>query len=358
MQLCDVFEAFQDTAMEYYELDPVYYISTAHIPEMQYANNLYGWAMSQFLPYGGFKWIRPSEAPDLMSIPENSPKGYTYVVDLKYPKHLHNLHNDYPLAPENIEKLCPNLMDKKEYAVHYKTLQYYVKMGMEITKIHMILEFDQSPWLSPFINFNTEMRKKAKNEFEKDFFKLMNNLIYGKTMENLQNYNNIKLIKLKDDWQSEQAVIKNIGKPRCKDFHAEYGEKANLLYTDTDSLTYEVETEDIYVNMSKNAELFDFSNCPKEHPLYNTENKAVIGKFKDECSGTPMQEFIGLRAFEIDNGKVIRDPTKKVLCPLDTKKWILDDGINSYAYGHYKIQESYIKKQEAGLAEYMDLLLS
>ncbi|CAJ0757267.1 19768_t:CDS:2, partial [Entrophospora sp. SA101] len=87
-------------------------------------------------------------------------------------------------------------------------------------------------------------------------------------------------------------------------------------------------------------------------------NKAVIGKFKDECSGTPMQEFIGLRAFEIDNGKVIRDPTKKVLCPLDTKKWILDDGINSYAYGHYKIQESYIKKQEAGLAEYMDLLLS
>jgi hypothetical protein len=161
--------------------------------------------------------------------------------------------------------------------------------------------------------------------------------------------------------------------------------------------------------MSKNAELFDFSNYPKEHPLYNTENKAVIGKFKDECSGIPMREFIGLRAkmyaFEVDNGKVTKKAKgvsknvvaneltmdsyrdclfnkkvthtdniyglrvenhkiyltksrKKVLCPLDTKKWILDDGINSYAYGHYKIKESIIKEDEEALAEYLDLLLS
>ena len=558
MQLCDVFETFRDTAMEYYELDPVYYISTASyswdamlkftdieldlftdalmhdVTESQKrggvsmvskrygkannpkcsgydknrpnkylmyvdANNLYGWAMSQYLPTGGFKWINPKTAPDIMSIPENSPKGYTFVVDLRYPEELHNLHNDYPLAPENIEitrdmlskkqneiinkkikvidpktgkekevkecafvkgkKLCPNLMDKKEYAVHYRTLQYYVKKGMEITKIHMVLEFDQSPWLAPFINFNTDMRKNAKNEFEKDFFKLMNNSVYGKTMENVRNYTDIKLIKLKDDWKSERAVIKNISKPRCKDFRAfndnlcavhmgkekvvlnkpiyvgsavldlsklwmyqywydyvkvEYGEKATLLYTDTDSLVYEVETEDIYADMAKNSDLFDFSNYPKTHPLYNAENKAVIGKFKDECCGTPMREFIGLRAkmyaFEIEGGEITKKAkgisknvvkeelsidmyrdclfnnkvyttdniyglrvenhniyltksTKKVLCPLDTKKWILDDGINSYAYGHYKIQDpnnnvEEVNYSDEALNDFMELLLA
>ncbi|CAH1765412.1 6617_t:CDS:2, partial [Entrophospora sp. SA101] len=144
-------------------------------------------------------------------------------------------------------------------------------MGMEITKIHMVLEFDQSPWLAPSINCNTNMRKNTKNEFEKDFFKIMNNSVYGKTMENVHNYTDIKLIKLNDNWQSECAVIKNISKPRCRDFRAfnnnlcavhlgsavldlsklwmyqywydyvkvEYGEKASLLYTDTDSLVYE-----------------------------------------------------------------------------------------------------------------------
>nr|CAG8642698.1 8208_t:CDS:2 [Entrophospora candida] len=402
MQLCDVFETFRDTAMEYYEIDPAYYISMpsfawdamlkytnieldlftdalmhdvtesqkhggvsmvskrygkANNPKcsgydknrpkkyLMYVdtNNLYGWAMSQYLPSGGFKWINPNTAPDIMSIPENSPKGYTFVVDLKYPKELDDLHNDYPLAPENIE------------ITRDMTLQYYVKMGIEITKIHMVLEFDQSPWLAPFINCNTDMRKNAKNEFEKDFFKFMNNSVYGKTMENIQNYTDIKLIKLKDDWQSECAVIKNLSKPRCKDFRAfndnlcavhlgkekvvlnksmyvgsavldlsklwmyqywydyvkvEYDGKASLLYTDTDSLVYEIETEDIYTDMAKNSELFDFSNYPNTHPLYNEENKAVIGKFKDECCGMPMWEFIGLRAkmyaFEIENGQITK----------------------------------------------------
>ncbi len=245
------------------------------------------------------------------------------------------------------KKLCPNLMDKKEYAVHYRTLQYYVSKGMEITKIHMVMEFDQSPWLEPYINFNTEMRKKAKNEFEKDFFKLMNNSVYGKTMENVRNYTDVKLIKLKEDWTSERAVIKNIANPRCRDFRAfnenlcavhlgkekvvlnkpifvgsavldlsklwmyqywydyvkaEYGEKASLLYTDTDSLVYEVETEDLYTDMGKRADLFDFSNYSKDHPLYNTMNKGVIGKFKDECAGIPMREFIGLRAWYSNAG--------------------------------------------------------
>jgi hypothetical protein len=189
----------------------------------------------------------------------------------------------------------------------------------------------------------------------------------------------------------------------------EYGEKVNLLYTDTDSLVYEVETADIYADMAKNADLFDFSNYPKDHQLFNTENKAVIGKFKDECGGIPMCEFIGLRAkmyaFEIENGEVTKKAkgvsknvvkneltmasyrdclfnkkvthtdniyglrvenhkiyltksTKKVLCPLDTKRWLFDDGINSYAYGHYKIQDTINEKNALAFLELLVLASS
>ncbi len=147
------------------------------------ANNLYGWAMSRPLPYGGFKWVK--------KMAKN--KGYILEVDLEYPKELHKSHNDYPLAPErlavkkdwlseyqqdlleennmiNVEKLVPNLMNKEKYVLHYKNLRLYLSLGMKVTKIHRLLEFDEKPWMEPYIRLNTEFRKKAKSAFENDFY--------------------------------------------------------------------------------------------------------------------------------------------------------------------------------------------
>ena len=93
-----------------------------------------------------------------------------------------------------VEKLIPNLRDKKEYVLHYRNLQLYLKLGLKLTKIHRALEFSQSNWLEPYIAFNTQKRTEAKNAFEKDFFKLMNNSVFGKTIENLRKRSNIQLV--------------------------------------------------------------------------------------------------------------------------------------------------------------------
>ena len=182
------------------------------------ANNLYGWAMSQRLPTGNFKWLNP-EMVNLGNYTENSDKGIILEVDLEYPEELHQLHDDYPCAPEKmiiknemlsdyarklkeehsvssgkVSKLVTILFNKEKYVLHYRNLQLYLSLGLKLKKIHRVLEFDQSPWLKEYIDFNTEMIKKAKNSFEKDFFKLMNNSVFGKTMENLRKRVNIDLV--------------------------------------------------------------------------------------------------------------------------------------------------------------------
>ena len=135
-------------------------------------------------------------------------------VDLKYSTNLHTLHNVYPLAPENIkpsyskvDKLIPNLNNKVKYIVHYKTLKLYEKLGLKVTKVHRCIKFYESPWLRKYIYLNTELRTQAKNEFEKDFFKLMNNSVFGKTMENIDNCVHIRLVC------DELKAIKHIAKP-------------------------------------------------------------------------------------------------------------------------------------------------
>ena len=323
------------------------------------ANNLYGWAMCMPLPKRGFKWKRvmPTEE-EILAKKENAKNGWILEVDLEYPPELHKEHNGYPLSPEKkavkkewmsdyqkrlIEelelkhsesvKLLLTLEDKKKYVVHYRNLQFYLKMGMKLKRVHRVLEFEQECWMEPYIRMNTEFRKKAKNDFEKDKFK--NNSVFGKTMENLRKRIDIKIVRsdeinktkklVASPLYARHAIFTNdmagiemrksnmlLNKPvytgmtildnskiLMYDYYynvlkKEYGERCELLYTDTDSLMPLIETEDYYKEMERKKHLHDTSNYPKENPLHSNVNKKVLGKMKDECSETPIAEFVGL----------------------------------------------------------------
>ena len=370
-------------------------------------------------------------------------------VDLEYPEELHDEHDSYPLAPEklkikrewlseyqlelvennsalNVKKLVPNLLDKEKYVLHYRNLQLYVSLGMRVKKIHRVLRFNQSPWMEPYIRMNTELRKQAKSDFEKNLYKLMNNSVFGKTMENLRKHVDVKLVR-----GSEERLRKLIAKPSYHDrkifdndlvaIHMQkpklvlnkpiyvgmsildlskhlmydfyynqmkplYGQKCSVLYTDTDSLLLDIETDNIYRDMAKHIDWYDTNDYPKDHYLHSTKNKKVLGKMKDECAGKPIIEYVGLRPkmYSIVTSDNIIKKAKGVkkyvvkksihhehykealfdkkffhhkmnmlrsykhqiygvrvnklsLSPLDTKRWIADDGITTLAYGHYKI---------------------
>ena len=167
------------------------------------ANNLYGWSMSKKLPVNGFRWLDSDEINEIneefiKSYNENDKMGYILEVDVKYPKELHDLHSDLPFLPSakinKCKKLVCNLYDKKKYVVHINSLKQALNHGLKLNEIHRIIEFNQEAWLKPYIDMNTELRKVAKNDFEKDLFKLMNNSKFGKTMENIRNHRNIKLV--------------------------------------------------------------------------------------------------------------------------------------------------------------------
>ena len=325
-------------------------------------NNLYGWAMSQYLPTGGFRWVTEKEINniDLAKYKEDSKKGLILEVDFEYPQALHDLHNDYPLAPEKIKvskdmlssycesirekynisigqvhKLIPTLNNKEKYVLHYRNLQLYIDLGLKLKKVHTALEFNQSLWLKQYIDFNTQKRTKAKNSFEKDFFKLMNNSVFGKTMENLRKRVDVKLVtdgkklmnltskptfvtskifneklvavhKIKETLTLNRPAyvgvcILDLSKSLMYDFHynyfkQKYDNRAKLLYTDTDSLTYEVKTEGAYKDFWSDKDKFDNSDYTENSPYFDKTNKKVIGQFKDEASGIPINEFIGLRS--------------------------------------------------------------
>ena len=130
---------------------------------------------------------------------ENSHYGALLEVDIAYPKELAHKHSDLPFLAQRkkinkVEKLVTTLEDKEKYVVHISTLKQALNHGLKLKKVHRVITFKQKAWLKPYINMNTELRKEAKNEFEKDFFKLMNNSVFGKTMENVRNYRDIKLV--------------------------------------------------------------------------------------------------------------------------------------------------------------------
>ena len=167
-------------------------------------NNLYGCAMRQYLPISNFKWVKNIDKIEqkLMKIKNNSSTGYVLDVDLEYPKKLHNIHNDYPIAPEKIniprewlsnyclkiasahnittgtvKKLVPNLMNKNNYVIHYRNLQQCLELGMKLKKIHRTLKFKPSDWMRTYIDFNTQKRTISNNEADTNLSKLMNNSV-------------------------------------------------------------------------------------------------------------------------------------------------------------------------------------
>ena len=166
------------------------------------ANNLYGFAMCKKLPVSDFKWVDDLSIfteDFIKNYDEESGIGYLFVVDIEYPRNLHKLHNDLPFLPERMKinkctKLVCNVQDKENYLVHVLALKQALNHGLKLTKVHSVIEFRQEYWLKPYIDMNTELRKNAKNDFEKDFFKLMNNSVFGKTMENVRNHRDIKLV--------------------------------------------------------------------------------------------------------------------------------------------------------------------
>ena len=237
----------------------------------------------------------------------------------------------------NTEKLVLTLEDKEKYVVHYKNLQFYLRKGMRLKKVHRVKEFDQEPWMEPYIRMNTEFRKLAKSDFETDFYKLMNNSVLGKTMENLRNRTDVKLVR---DWETDK-ICKLVSSPSFDRFtifgndiagihmhktklvlnkpvytgmtilenskilmydifynhlKAKYGPKCELIYTDTDSLLLSIQTGDVYRDMDHDFDLYDTSNYPKDHPLFSATNKRVLGKIKDECGGEPIAEVVAIRS--------------------------------------------------------------
>ena len=297
------------------------------------ANSLYGWAMQEPLAESNFRFLSKEEIDSFdINVPQiDDEKGYILEVDLHYPPELHHLHNDYPLAAERlvvtlkmvsdygkhlaekldvkfskVEKLVPNFYDKTEYVLHIRNLQLYTSLGMRCTKIHRILEFTQSRWMKPFIEKNTNMRARATSSFEKDFFKLLINSSFGKTMEQVRLRQDIRLVtdpaeglKLasRPTFQSFKIVNENltivkllksrivmdkptyagmcildISKVHMYNFHynvikKRYGDKSRLLFTDTDSLCYIFETINIYTDMRLNMDMYDTSDYPTDHPF-------------------------------------------------------------------------------------------
>ena len=320
------------------------------ITYLQYldANNLYGWAMSQPLPNGGFKWVdvNPNEISELAT-------------------------------RTGVQKLVPNLRDKKNYVIHIQALNQALKHGLRLDGIHQAIEFDQSPWLKTYIDFNTQLRTAATNDFEKDFFKLMNNSVFGKMMENIRKHRNIKLVTtekkylhmvMKPNFKSgvlfgenlmgcEMGKIKvvmnkpvylgqailDLSKIIMYEFHYNYMvpryglEKLKLCYMDTDSLVYDIKTEDFYEDIANDVEArFDTSGYSKtDFRLLPIDlNKKVIGCMKNELGGKIMTEFVALRpklySYKVlDGSKDKKCVVKKTLTFEDYKTCLF---INSTEY--------------------------
>lgn len=450
--LCDVFEKFRHSSLQYYGLDPAYYITSPglswdamllytgvsldliHDLEMyeliekgirgglaqcslrhaeannkymaEYdsskpstyliyldCNNLYGHAMMRKLPMSEFRFLSQSEIKELniMSVSDNADFGYILEVDMTYPCYLHESHSDLPFAAEKhvppggkTAKLIANLYDKFKYVIHYIHLKQCLMNGLILNKIHRVIQFRQDNFLKKYIDLNTQLRQESNSEFEKDFFKLLNNAIFGKTIENRRKQVDIRLVTswrdtcnktnrlvgaenliCKPNFKSISIFSENFvaiqlakekilldrpiyigfsvleyAKQHLYQFHYnvikhKYNDKAQLCYTDTDSLLYFIRTDDFYNDLRKNINFYDTSNFETNN-IYNIPllNVKIPGLFKDEMGGDIIKQFIGLRAKlyciesvkkEIKKAKGVSKHITKKLRPVDYETALINN---------------------------------
>ena len=331
------------------------------------ATNLYGHSMSQMLPYDeiemwhGHPDLYMNWLEEILNTPEDNEIGYFLEVDLKYPDNIKEKTKHFPFCPENkkinpdkyndcIKKIKPksyikskklicDWTDKKKYLIDYRMLKFYVRHGMVVEKVHEIISFKQSKWLESYISFNTQKRNKAKNDFEKDFFKLLVNAAFGKFLENLRNRLELELLK-KDNFKkniNEQSKLTFNGIQKSYENYDSYTFKQNqvvmdkaiyvgfsilelsklhmyetyydtlqpyfgqenlqLQYIDTDGVILSMKTKDIIKDLKNLEDIFDFSNLDENHELFSNKNKKVIGKFKIETlKNMWIDEFVCLRS--------------------------------------------------------------
>ena len=368
------------------------------------ANNLYGWAMSQKLPVNDFKWIEDTSKINeefIKNYDENNDKDYILEVDVKYPKRLHKLQSDLPFLPKRMKidkckKLVCNLLNKKKYVVHINSLKQALNHGLKLKKIHRVIEFNLKAWLKLYIDMNTELRKVADNDFEKDFYNLMNSAVFGKTMENIRKHRDMKLVTTDKKGSnlvsesnyhtinliSEDLSIIEMKKTKIKmnkpiylglpildiskilmyefwyDYvKPKYDNDVKLCYMDADSFIMNIKTEDFYKDIANDVEKrFDASNYEVNRRLPTGKNKKVIGLMKDELGGKIIMEFFTLRpktySYLTDDGKEDKKPKGTKECVIkrmikfnDYKNCLLKDKVI------LKSQQRFISKKHDAYTE-------
>ena len=439
------------------------------------ANNLYGASMSQPLPTGNYRWLNQEEISslDIMKLDPDADTCFILEVDLLYPESLHDSHNDFPLAVEkkavnecqlsdfnrlclknegekfiSSTKLCPDLTHKSNYTLSLRNLQLCVSQGLKLTHIHRVLAADQSRFLKSYIDFNSKKRQESKSKFSSDFFKLCNNAVYGKFIEDIRKRTKVAVIK--DERKAEKAIARpqykgfrvlddevtlvqsckkvvTLNKPiGCGFIVLEnakcimgsfwynvlkpcYGDNLKLLLSDTDSFIYAVYTDDGYEDLSHLGDYMDLSGYSSKTILgkyHDSKNKKVPGKFSDERPNEIIKEVVALkpkmyslktkvltcskqndqkhvctkacfvgqsatakgvsrsakkRISHMDYLSVLENKSsatcinrsirsfnrtlysievkKRSLFAYDDKKFILDNGVDTLSYGHYKIEQ-------------------
>ena len=328
------------------------------------ANNLYGQAMMRPLPFQNFKWMEENELnmDFINSLDSDGAIGCVLECDLEYPSRLHAWHEDYPLAPykhrvpfsqlsptakeiclkhnlkssTRTEKLMTTFLPRTGYIVHSECLKLYVSLGLIVKRIYRGLKFQQAPIIRDYINFNSAKRAAAENSFDSDYYKLMSNSLFGKTIERPEN--RMRVVLTSDPAKHQKLVgslcykeskiinselvaaslgypavqvkkpfyigmgILELAKVHMYSFHYKimkphFKENLRLLYTDTDSFLYEISNvEDLTPELEKLSGYFDFSNYPPDHRLYSNKVSKLPGYFKDEVGGRNIIEFVGLRS--------------------------------------------------------------
>jgi len=432
-------------------------------------NNLYSGPLKGMLPISNYEWLNERTLNTInrdcsrfiMNLKHDGSMGYFFEVDMFFPDEIHDKLNPYPPAPQvrtvsvdeisrsqgvlmdilnanhslKFNRLIADLIPRKNYICHYRALQHYVELGAIVQRVHRGVSFIQYEWLKPYIEYNTLQRQNSNNALEKSFWKLANNCLYGKFIENKRNRQNIvlvssiqkameynrkvsvksfsiineklvslslrKLVVTLDRPVPIGCAILDESKRLMSEFHYEYicqkyPNRFALLATDTDSFIYKIYTENVYEDCAQNFEKFDLSNYDCTNPIFgpfhNASNKLVIGKMKDEFANniithfaiskpkmyalkstnplnnvkrvikkakgvqrsavttqvkfkhyvesilTPLQTFTSSKCIRSQKHRISTVTLrKKAINGLDLKRFILDDCVNTLAFGHKDI---------------------